>query len=128
MVRGEHVCLWRERLHDAFSHHLIVLGGSFSIASSSRQAESLALGLKLGYHDLTIFGDDVDHCARVIGKLGDLLSASVPAHVIAFGLQLRDEDHGAIGLHFEGRGEGFTTVLIYHRCRLGQVIKDIFMP
>ena len=78
--------------------------------------------------DLTILGDDVDHNAGIIWKLGDLLSASMPTHAIAFGLQLRDVNYGAIGLHFKGRGEGLTAVFVYHRCSLGRVIKDIFMP
>ena len=78
---------------------------SFRIVRSGGQTEGFALGLALGHRDLTILGDDVDHCAHAIRKLGDLLSASVPTHVVAFGLQLRDLNHDAIGLHIEGHGE-----------------------
>ncbi len=113
------VCACGERLNDAFSHHLIVLRGSFDVASSGGQAESFALGLELGHCDLTIFGDDVDHCVQAIGKPGDLLSSSMPTHAIEFGLQLRDVNHGAIGLHFKGHGEGFTAIFIYHCCHIG---------
>ena len=78
---------------------------SFRIVRSGGQTEGFALGLELGHRDLTILGDDVDHCALVIRKLGDLLSASVPTHAVAFGLQLHAANHGAIGLHIKGRGE-----------------------
>ena len=84
--------------------------------------------MELGHRDLTILGDDVDRCAGVIWKLGDLLNARMPTHAVAFGLQFRDVNHGAIGLHFKGCGEGLTAVFVYHRCHLGRVIKDIFMP
>ena len=49
--------------------------------------------------------DDVDHCPRIICEFGDLLSANVPTHTVAFGLQLGDEDYRAAGLHFKGFGE-----------------------
>jgi len=52
----------------------------------------------------------------------------MPTHAVAFGLQFRDLNHGAIGLHFERSGEGLTAVFVYHRCCLGRVIEDIFMP
>ena len=52
----------------------------------------------------------------------------MPTHAVAFGLQFRDVNHGAVGLHFERRSEGLTAVFVYHRCRLGRVIEDIFMP
>ena len=64
------MCARGEHLHDALSHHLVVLRGSFSVASSGGQAESFALGLELGRSDLTIFGDDVDHYACVVLNLG----------------------------------------------------------
>jgi hypothetical protein len=55
--------------------------------SSGGQIEILAFDLELG--------DGVDQYTRIVWKLGDLLSISVPTHAVAFGLQLRDVDHGA---------------------------------
>ena len=99
------MCACGERLHDTLGHHLVVLRGLLCVARSGGQTEGFALGLELGHRDVTILGDDVDHCAHIIWKLGDLLSASVPTHAVAFGLQLHDVNHGAIGLHIEGHGE-----------------------
>ena len=107
---------------------MIILGGSFGEASSIGQTEGFTFGLKLGGSDLPIFRYDVDHRTGVVWKLRDLLGARMPTHAVAFGLKFRDIDHSAIGLHVKGCGEGLPAIFVYHRCHLGQVIKDIFMP
>ena len=96
------MCAHGEHLHDALGHHLVVLGGSCRVASSGGQAESFTFSLKLGRCDLTIFRYDVDRCVQFAWKLGDLLSASMPTHAVAVGLQFRDVNHNAVGLPFKG--------------------------
>ena len=88
----------------------------------SHLAWSLAVVICL-YSDMTLI-----IVPGVVRKLCDLLGARLPTHVVAFGLKFCDVDHGAIGLHGKGRGEGLTAVFVYHHCRLGQVVEDIFMP
>ena len=108
-------CARGEHLHNALGHHFIVLGGLFCEASSGGQTEGFTFSLELGGSDLPIFRYDIDHHAGIVRKLCDLLCARMPTHAVAFGLKFPDVDHGAIGLHVKGRGEGLTAVFIYHR-------------
>ena len=75
------------------------------VSSSPSLEEILVFHLELDHADLAIYRDDVDHCPQTVCELCDLLSANVPTHTVALGLQLGDVDYAATGLHFEGCGE-----------------------
>jgi hypothetical protein len=79
---------------------------------SSALAKDIALGLKRGRVNLSILVENVDGRASGIGKVDNLLSAHVPPHLDAFGLELSGVDHGPTQLHVKLSGEFVTSFVV----------------